>query len=635
MNIVAFLYVGRRCRFFSVAIKDSTVGVRTPQILIMIVRHCSLLIDVWPSAQFPSTSSSPPKEKKGLPASCIGGKKKYFHLKSLSSITIISVRRPNPSAKETASSSFSKMEAEPFDRLIENLQNRSGRTRDPRLLRLSSVVSAITDVIVREGLEVTPPRVYAKTVVTLEGSLQRKYEDMDQLVDSVYTQVSLLELLHSVLPFLEASTVAATFGPTGRALRSLLESIMAVEADAMDGAFDTKDGLSCIASLQCSLCKASSMLIRCSSKNAKAVDDKMVRQFFRLTLNLLLDDKHDRVRNAAKKEIGDLLQMEDPKCHPAVLKDVNAQILASLEMISSAGDSFRKCQEKIIILDLARASILHLDFAKIGEKLMHVLVGLIGKWTAVDHAFVPKKKDTTSVVLVFNVFLSTVLVMVESKIDNKVIDHYASRVLATLLQVRPNAILRGADLETSSASRELFAQVMLSSVGRLIKGDFQKAAMLLPVTISHLFILATENEKAEVDPTITARWFSELSRLLQVELAGARPIHPSLHAQCCDSCLKATKNILSLDHQWVYLGPFVCLAKLVLQTDPENELATESVKILISLREEEDPASQSAAALGGAIAHIVQGYGVDTFWVRVDFPGLCCAGKQAEQCQCL
>lgn len=518
---------------------------------------------------------------------------------------------------------------EPFDKLIENLQQRSGR-RDPRQLRLSSVVSAIVDVIVREGLEVTPPRVYAKAVVTLEGSLQRNYQALEQLIDSLYTQASLLELLCTVLPFLEASTVSATFATTGRALRSLLESIMAVESDTMDGAFNTKDDISCIPSVLCSLCKASAMLIRCVSNNgAKGPDDKVVRHLFRGTLSPLLDDKHDRVRTAAKKEIGDLLEMEAPKCHSVVLKDVNAHVIASLGVISSAKDSVRKCGEMMNILDLTRSYIMYLDFTTIGEKLMHVLVGLVEKGSAVDHAFVPKKKDTTSVVLVFNIFLSTVLVMVESDIDSEVIDHYAGRVLATLLQVRPNAILRGADLETSSAARELFAQVMLSAVRRLVRGDFKKAAMLLPVTIGHLFLLATENEKAEMDPTITELWFLELKQLIQVELADARVNDPALHAQCCDSCLKVVKPILGLHHQWVNHGPLMCLAELILQASPEHKLATENITTLIYLREKDDPASQSAAALGEAISRVVQGYGVDKFWVRVDFPGLCFSGKQA------
>jgi hypothetical protein len=533
---------------------------------------------------------------------------------------------PSPSTRSRSHHYF-KMELEPFENLIESLQQRAGRT-DPRQLRLSSVVSAIADVIEREGLEVTPPRVYAKAVVTLEGSLQRNYQDMDQLIDSVYTHISLLELLHSVLPFLEASTVSATFATTGRALRSVLESIMAVETDTMDAAFNTKDDISCIPAVLCSLCKASAMLIRCVSKSGKGPDDKVVRKLFRGTLHLLLDDKHDRVRNSVKKEIGGLLQMEAPKCHAVVLKDINGHVMASLDVISSAEDTVRKCGEMRNILDLTRSNIMYLDFTRIGEKLMHVLVGVIEKNTAVDHAFVAKTKDTTSVVLVLNILLSTVLVMVESRSDSKVIDQYAGRVLATVLQVRPNTILRGAESETSSAARELLAQVMLASAKRLVKGDFKKAAMLLPLTISHLVLLATENEKTGIDTTVSERWFVELSQLLRVDLAEARISNPTAHAQCCDSCLKATKPILGNDYQWVSHGALSCLAELVLQTDPENTLATESIQILISLREKTEPASQSAAALSEAISRIVQGYGVDTFWIRTNFPELCFSGKQ-------
>ncbi len=521
------------------------------------------------------------------------------------------------------------MEVDSFSGLIESLQKRSG-SRDPRLVRLSSVVSAITDVIRREGLEVTPPRVYAKTVVTLEGSIQRDHQGIDQLVDSMYTQVALLELLHSVLPLLETSTISATFAPTARALRNLLDFLTSLGGDvALDMKFNTKDDVGSLPSVLCAICKSSSMLFRCISKVAEDMDEKLVRQSFRATLGLLLNNKSERVRTSAKKHIGGLLQMEDPKCHAVILKDINGHIISSLDVISSAENPSQRCGEMMGIFDITRSNIMQLDFASIGEKLMYVLVGLFDKLSPLDNDFVLKTKDSTSVVLVVNILLSAVLQMLESGTTSKIVDQYAGRVLATLLQVRPNLILRGADLETSSAGCDLFAQLMLAATRRLMKDDYTKAAMLLPLTVNQLFAVATENEKLDPDSPKAEGWFLDLVQILLAELPAMRIKDPVVHAKCSESCLNAVKPILALKHRWVYQGPLMCLAELLLQADTQVESATNTIKTLISLREKAETGSHASLALDKAIFRTVQGYGIDKFWHTVDFPRLCFSGKDA------
>lgn len=519
------------------------------------------------------------------------------------------------------------MEADSFNGLIDRLQKRPGM-RDPRTLRLSSVVAAIKDVIQREGLDVTAPRVYAKAVVTLEGTIQKHHQGIEQLVDSMYTQIALLELMQFVLPFLEASTMSATFAPTGRALRNLMDFISSLDADGtLDATINTKDDVGSIPSVLCALCKASSMLFRCASKVPGIIDEKVVRQSFRGTLRLLLSHKSERVKTIAKKEIGNLLTMEAPRCHSAILKDINGQIIASLDSISSAGNPAQKCGEMTGILGLMRSSIMELDFALIGERLMCVLVGLFEKLSPVDSTFVLKTKDSTSVVLVVNILLSAVLEMLESETTSKILDQYAGRVLATLLQVRPHVILRGADLETSSAACELFAQLMLLATRRMIGDDHAKAAMLLPLTINQLFVVATENEKLLPESNNAESWFLDLSQIIKEDLKGMRINDPGAHAKCCESCLKTFKPIVGQKHGWVYQGPLICLAELLVQIDEADEDTTKSIKTLISLRDNAEPGSNAALAFEKAIFRIVQEYGVQKFWEKLDFPRLCFTGN--------
>ena len=56
-----------------------------------------------------------------------------------------------------------------FEELLNDLKSRSKTSRDPRIVRLSSVTSALVDVI--HG-DITASKVYASAVTTLEATLK-------------------------------------------------------------------------------------------------------------------------------------------------------------------------------------------------------------------------------------------------------------------------------------------------------------------------------------------------------------------------------------------------------------------------------------------------------------------------------
>ena len=71
-----------------------------------------------------------------------------------------------------------------FEQML--LSMRIQNKRDPRSIRLAAVTAAIVEIV---GEELSPTKVYASTVTTLEGTLKLEGSD------SLSTQVALLELL--------------------------------------------------------------------------------------------------------------------------------------------------------------------------------------------------------------------------------------------------------------------------------------------------------------------------------------------------------------------------------------------------------------------------------------------------------
>jgi NUC173 domain len=524
------------------------------------------------------------------------------------------------------------MESETFTYLIADLQKKSS-SRDPQHVRLSSVTAAIVDVINREGLEVNAPRVYSKAVVTLEGTLQKKHVEIAQIVDSVNTQSSLLELVHLILPMLESSTVSATFLPVSRAIRNLIDLIQSISTAS--AALNIKDDTGCIALVLATTAKTSSTLIKCASKSSKAIDEKHIKIFFRSTLRAFLASESQRVRRVAKDIIGDLLRMENPKCHPSILRDVNAHVLSVLDSVAAASDPAQKCAEMLGVLDLTRSNVAFLD-PGIWQQLMFVLVSLLKRKSDSNPDFVMDGRGSSSFVFVINLLLSAVVNLMESSVDGDGVKEYSGRVLATLLQIEPILIFQGADHETSSAGRALIAQAILKGTSRVVDADSSKVAVFLPIAIGRLFELARDQGKSESETQLTQSWFLELTQILRVHLHALRARDSTSHAKCCLACLHVSKQVCSSTEHWVNQGALVCLAEVIIQVEPQAGPVEEAIKDLISRRCKVVGASPSALALEDAVHRVVQGLGIDKFWRLIDFPRLCFAMRtQTQNCSWL
>ena len=515
------------------------------------------------------------------------------------------------------------MELGSFESVIADLRKKSS-SRDPRLVRLSSVAAAIFDVIKNEGLEVNALQVYTKAVVTLEGTLQKKFSDMDQFLDSVYTQISILQVLHLVLPLLEKSTVSVTFVPVGRAIRNLIDLIGSTSMATPDT--NLRDKADCIATLLSNAAKTSSTLIMCMSNSPTAVDKKVLSVFFRDTLLALLKGGSQRVCKAARYSIGNLLSMDNPKCHACVLEDVNALVASSLELIASARDPAKRCMEMSWALDLVRSNFMFLD-SSVGQTLMQVLVSLVNQQTIASQDFVLHSNDSSTVVLAMNIVLSAVKNLLDCEVDEDRVKEFSGRVMVALLQVEPRHFLCAANKEASSACCDLLAQAILACSRRLIVADAAKAAVLLPLSIRCLFSLAKNQSKSKTENSVASTWFFQLSQICLVHLAAMKAKDSVAHAKCCEASFHVAHQVVGSKELWVYQGALTFLAELILQVEPRVEIVKLTVKAMISRRDTAGALSASAAALEDAIYRIIHGLGIEQFWQLIDFPRLCIEKK--------
>ena len=513
-----------------------------------------------------------------------------------------------------------------FEPLIADLLKKSS-SRDPRLVRLSSVTAAIVHVINNEGLEVKAPRVYTTAVVTLEGTLPKKYAGMNQFLDTVNTQIALLQLMHLVLPLLDKSIVNASFVPVGRVIRNLMDLIGSTVMARQEA--NLKDETDCIATLLSTAGKTSSTLIRCISNPPIYVDEKVVRTFFRDTLLALLKGGSQRVCKAARYSIGDLLSMDNPKCHACVVEDVNSFLASSLEMISTARDPAQMCREMTWALDLVRSNFMFLD-SSVAQQLLQVLVSLVDQHNTGSEDFVLNTRDSSSVVLAMNSVLSAVTNLLDCEVDEDRVNDFSGKAMATLLQVEPRHILCAANLETRYAGCDLLAQAILVCARRLIFADAAKAAVLLPLSIHRLFSLANDHWKSDTASPVASKWFFQLSQIIRVHLAAMKAKDSAAHAKCCEASFHVAYQVVGTKEQCASQGAVICLAELILQVDPRVEIVKKTVKAMIYRRDTAGTLSASTAALEDAIFRVIQGLGIEQFWRLVDFPRLCTEKKYAN-----
>jgi NUC173 domain len=536
-----------------------------------------------------------------------------------------------------------------FADVVANLKG-LGQSRDPRSRRVGALASALEDVI--EG-EVTPGKLYASVISTLEGTLHQRVMmhddvdvddvDVDSVADSLSTQSALLKIVSVVVPHVSSpALLGATVDASSRALRGAVASCQSVLAGETDGAqlLDTADGLGGIGSVLCAACAAASEVLRGLPSTA---EERVVRQLVNSTLIDLLHDPRSKVQNAAKEALCGLLQMRSPRCHPSVLKAttryVNDQIEAYLQNPSQN-------RGMIDLLGLLSDSLATMDFTSVAGSLMTILMDLLNDESMAPAAapvFVAKSHKETSKILTINSILSAMLSLLEAESDslegNAVaeLNTLAVRVLASLVQARGSLTFRdgAAEDDLLQSGRMIYGQVILSASQRIMMADagsVEVGAKLLPLAMQQVLNLSRPLQNDASNNNGVAETLSaEVSHLLRVQMSEAAHNFPTVRDACLRDCLRVMMTVLETPFEESQ-SPFLQSIPLLLQQmNCEDELARECIRSIVLLRCDPTTEPGLRRSLEGTLGSSIEGVGLEQFWRMVNIPDLLASGQSATK----
>ena len=469
--------------------------------------------------------------------------------------------------------------------------------RDPRSIRLAAVTAAIVEIV---GKDLSSTKVYASTVTTLEGTLKLEGSD------SLSTQVALLELLTLTIPHVSTAAVLATLPVSSRVLRAVVASCQSVGSENIQ---ETKDELGGINATLRSACRTVSEILRRLSPNAS---EKLVTQLFHGTLLSLFDDRRPKVRKASQNSCMESLMSQ--QCHPAIQQSLTAFACQQLER---ARHGKGENTSLLHLLGFLERAIVSLEFAKIGEELMELLIVMMQVEPSTTDEFVASfRKDATFKVLLINAIVAVLIVTLEENhLNNKEkVDTFTARVLASVLQVKPSLVFRSADFGILATGRALFGRLVLIAESRVIKSNPPVGLKLLPLSIQmgvQLSRPTDENPTTEVAQAIMV----ELTKLFRERIGPL--VESGMHSSDVDLALRESlrgmEQVLQLTFRptWsVALQPLAYLLQLM----PSHVELPEIVEALIKLRIQvasEDPSRQ---AIEEAVSSLIQGVGIECFW---------------------
>ncbi|VEU40436.1 unnamed protein product [Pseudo-nitzschia multistriata] len=528
-----------------------------------------------------------------------------------------------------------------FAEVLSGLKGLSRKGRDPRSIRVTTVISALTDVI--EG-EVSPARVYASAVTTLEGTLHKDHGgNVDVVFDALTTQAALLKILAAVVPHVAPPTLGATLGLTSRVLRGAVASSLSILEDggamAESGTMlDTSDGLGALSAVLCEACRAAGEVLR--HLPAKAATEASVRQLLMGTLVCLLKDTRQTVQKASRDALNGLLLMDSGGgCHPAVKKTTNRYVDLHIDNYLKHPNRQAEIQDLIELTGFLGRSLVSLDFTAIGGRLMTVLVDLLNEESSSSASparpvFVANSHGSTLKILTVNSILAAVLSLLEADDDiglkkTEQLDAFASRVLASLVQARPTLVYRegAAEIDLLESGRTIYGEVLVSSAQRVLNNASTReiGAKLLPMVLQHALGLSRPIEAGDsVGTDVGETLFAEVSQLFRVQLKALARESPSLHKACTQNCLRVLKPVVASDSFDDTHAPVLQPLALLLQQMPlGGGEETSCLRSLVELRCGESIEKELQRKIEGALDSLIQGIGLERFWKAIDFPGLC------------
>ena len=534
-------------------------------------------------------------------------------------------------------------DADSFTEVVTSLKGLSKKSRDPRSIRVATVISALTDLI--EG-DVTPGKVYASTVTTLEGTLHQDHAgNVDAILDSLTTQAALLKILGVVVSHVSPATLAATIGLTSRVLRGSVSSSLSILGTQDGGAstnalLDTNDGLGALSTVLCDTCQAVGEFLR--HLPPSATDESVVKQLLTGTLIGLLQDTRQKVQNAAKDALNGLLLMSSPRCHPAILKTTTKYVNMHIDKYLKNPSNQTEIQNMIELTGFLGKSLISLNFTAIGGRLMTILVDLLNEESSSSSparpVFVANSHGATLKILTINSILSSIMSLLEADDDIGIkkmekINSFASRVLASLVQARPTLAFRegAAEVDLLESGRTIYGEILISSTQRVLnsKSTAEIGAKLLPMVLQHLLGLARPVEADGSDGNgVAETLFAEVSQLFRVQLKALSRNNPALHESCSQNCLRVLKSVVVINNanatfDETYTPVLNCLALLLQQMKLQEEEEKQCIQSLIELRCDDTIEKALQRQIEDALISLIQGIGLEKFWAIIDFPKLC------------
>lgn len=511
------------------------------------------------------------------------------------------------------------MDSENYTVVLDALKSPTNK-RDPKKIRLAAVAAAMSEVVGSAEDDASANKVYAATVSALEGTLQTKQHAPHEILDSLLTQAALLELLTMTLEHVANPAILdASLSLTSRVLRGIVDSLLAMDNESMEG---TKDGLGGNNSVLRGVCRASTEVIKNVTLKC---DSKLLKQFFIGTLLTLFEDNRPKLRKAAQNGVAEILLSES--CNPVITKCMTAFSHNKLRSGLKKASKEEPQQELLHLVTFLERTIHTLDMTTLSSDIMELLVAILkGSASGAESEFVnmPKSKDATSRILAINCLLATAKEVLESSNpqQKKIVDAFAPRALATLLQNQPSLVFveGSADLDILHRGRTLYGSLVLSSCQRVIESDPKVAGKLFPVAIQILLQLCQSSGEEEADQQVTETILTEFSALLRSHFS--RLINaPGLDMQeCTTKSLEATERVFLPIFQPTWSVSLQSFA-IMMQYIEKHQSVPEYVRKLLELRTESEGDVGAQRAVEGAVGSLVQGMGIETFWNWVDWTG--------------
>lgn len=502
-----------------------------------------------------------------------------------------------------------------FEDILKSLQHPAlFKRRDPRSIRLAAVTSALLDVV---GEDPTASKIYAKAVAALEGTLSSQQD----AVNSLATQIAVLELLHVTIPHVTPAVIlSATLSLASRVLRAVVSTASASTLNQ-----ETKDELGGVNALLRWTCRVATVILQ---RIPLVSDEKTVKHFLSGTLLMLFKDRRPKVRKAAHN--GAVEVLVEGQRHPEVVKSINTYL--HNELVKASGKKPESLQDLLHLLPFIERSILHLNFVKLGSDIMVFIAALLQNSTAsaTDYIAVPKIMESTPKIITIGSMMSIVLAVLQDDDEKRSssLSGFAPRVLASLLQAKPSLVFYtgSAEFEILSKTKTVYGQLVLAASSRIIDSNKELACKLLPLAVQAVLMLSRPSDEALEDTTVAQTLLVELTQLFRTKLPSLLNFSSNFD-KCLQDLMQSMTQVMDSTFRPTWSVSLKSLVVLLQHVHATMDVQ-KCVESFLELINDVPPGSASRRAVEDSVSALIQGVGIEKFWTWIDWqpPAAKCKG---------